>query len=707
MQHQSFVPLQREPALHEYKEDVISVTSPGEDMLVQSEIDSKQHVASPSPFVQKNEQVSSGHQHPFGLLLKEHTQKDSGEPVEGISFPTIEDVRIFIESMKSSFLIPGSDPSKHFQTAQQTLENEMGSGAQNTKGESSDPVEGGSAHDDSSENEVWNSAFEQSKQGGNYETPSESLPVSDAVISTTGLISPRAYESQDSGLGSYIYPSPQFAATEHVSSNYGHFSNAVLGETPDFLTYPPDEQNEDVQSTSYMLPEQIPFSSNSLYSEDFSFRAHVTDSPLNPPDLRYYSRKTSSITPLISEQTSQQPKYTSHSEDPPTGYQKPSDFDMHEYFQRENLGKVTPEKPQSSYGKSFYISVPRVQYPDLQPTHGERPAPLLQRYPLTAGNEINDINFSPSVHLPVSSVSVSSSSDTLSQLRSSGQVGVQASSPLDPQNQVFSRKQPVKSHLMFTAKPSSSLRGSSRHNDHLGDQSVSVHHPSVFNSQAKYEEKSDLSKHALFSAIQKPKHMIENIQSPFSNGLDVSFNSLANLAPTSKSKKASSRLVDEVMSRHFETQNMISDMFPTGVYSARNPSDLFSTSLRPGISLNDGYLRATRADLLQTFIQPPKEQKRPANMNKKTGKVAKRPFKPMSTANVFGSTLNSILWGNDGYRKRPPRQAGPNVLPPSVNAYIVKSRNGYVRRKVSLSKTRYTPHLMTEGQAGNDQKNPA
>lgn len=76
----------------------------------------------------------------------------------------------------------------------------------------------------------------------------------------------------------------------------------------------------------------------------------------------------------------------------------------------------------------------------------------------------------------------------------------------------------------------------------------------------------------------------------------------------------------------------------------------------------------------------------------------------MSASKVFGSTLSGVIWGNDSYRKRPPRQTGPNVSSPSVNAYIVQSRNSYVRGKGSLSKTAYTPHLLTEGQAGYGQQ---
>ncbi|KAM7396561.1 hypothetical protein PAMP_019594 [Pampus punctatissimus] len=668
MWHQSFGSLQREPAHHEYTEDIGSVTGPREAKHMQSKPDSDQSVAAPTPFLQKYEKVNSGYHHPFGLLVKEHAQMK--KTVDGISFPTIKDFKGFIDSMKSSYLTPGSDLSRHFQTALQTMKNEMASGAQNIN--SSNSVEEGSAHEDTSGNKVWsepmNSMFEQSKQDANYEMPSESLSVLHPLISTAGLISPSVHESPDFRLGSALNPSPRIAATEHESSNYGSSSNAVFsGEKHELLTHPLDKQNKDVKSTSYELPEQIPLSSSLLYGEDFSSSGHRTASPLDPQvssaqDLRYYSSKQK-IHP-----------YTSHSKDFPE-YQKPSDASkLSKYFQSGNPDKVTPQKPSSSYGKGFYVRAPRIQpplsnVPDQLLTHVERPAPSLQRYQSTVSKESKDINFSPAVHLPVSSGSVSSSPNILSPQSSSGHVGVQASSH-ERQNQVFSRKQPVKSHLWFTVKPSSSLHGSSIHNGYVVDQSVSVPHHSILYARTK-DEKSDLSKQALVSAIEEPKRITEN-------DLDVSFNSLTNVAPTSKSNKAF-LAGNEVMSRSFGTQNMYSDMFPNDMYGVRKPL------LRQSISLNEDYVSATRTGLPQTFIQPTKE-KHPANMNKKPS----RPLKLLHpTSEVFGSTLSGVLWRNDGYRKR--LQTGPDRSLSSVNAYVV-SRNGYIRDKVSQSKSRYTPH---------------
>ncbi|XP_023284062.1 uncharacterized protein LOC111671225 [Seriola lalandi dorsalis] len=720
MRHQSFVSLQREPVHHENKEDVTSLS----EEMVQHKPDSKQEqedflVVPSAPY----EHSSSDYNHPFGLLVKEHTPKKT---VEGISFPTIKDFRHFIEAMKSSFLTPGSDLSRHFQTARETMKIELTSGAQNINGESStrsDSVTEGSAHDDNSKNEVWreptNTVFEQSEQDANYEKPRESFSFPDPVDFTANLISPSVYDNQDYGPVSALYPRHNFADTDHVLSNYGSLANGGNpGENPDIFTNAPEVQNEDVQSTSYMLPEQT--TSGSFFGGDFYYSSQVTASPVNPPNspsqqIGYYLSKTSSVKPITSEKNIQQPTYSSHSGDSFTGYQKPSGgFEFGNDFQREELHRVTqadvlsPQKPPSlnSYSKSLYVSAPRGQLyvPDNLPKHRERPAQSVQTYQPTVDKEKKDVNYTPTMHLPVSHGSTNS------------HVGVVASGPHDPQHQVFSGKQPVRSHLVFIMKPSSALHDSSRHDGYLRNQSDS--RPSSLNTHAKNEEISDLSKQNLVSAIQEPEQMNDNTPIPTSSVLDLtqsmissqvsgSFNSPTNLAPTSEPKKAFSRLFgNEVMSRNFEIRNIISDGFPSSdTYGASNPLGSFSTQQRQGISLNDVF--ATRAGLLQTFLQPTKVQKRPAKVNKEPSNMAYHPPKPLSASKVSGSGLNGVFWRNGGNTKRLPPQTGPNMSPPSVNAYVIKSRNGYVRGKVSLSKTYYTPYRHVEGNTAKDQWKPA
>ncbi|KAM9816313.1 uncharacterized protein LOC133156893 [Syngnathus typhle] len=65
----------------------------------------------------RHQHRDSGFQHPFNLLVQEHT-KDRA--VEGISFPDINNLHQFIETLKSSFLTPGKDLA-HFQTARRMM----------------------------------------------------------------------------------------------------------------------------------------------------------------------------------------------------------------------------------------------------------------------------------------------------------------------------------------------------------------------------------------------------------------------------------------------------------------------------------------------------------------------------------------------------------------------------------------------------------
>ncbi|XP_018519478.1 uncharacterized protein LOC108875206 [Lates calcarifer] len=711
--HEDETKAMREP-VHENREDVSSVTSLGEEM-VQNKPDSGQDqdesaMVPSAPSEQKYKHLTSGNQHPFGILLKEHTPQKT---VEGVSFPTIDHFIQFIETMKSSFLTPGSDLSVHFQTARETLKNELTSGAQNN-GESSttsDSVKDTSAHDNS-ENEVWseptNTVFEQSEPDTNYQKPSESLFSPDPFNSTASLISPSVYDNQDSGPSPALYLHHDLATTEQVSSNYGSLAmGGISGENPDIFSSAPNAQKEDVQSTSNKLPEKIP--SGSFFGGDFSLKSHVTASPVHPQnspsqDLSFYSSKTSSIKPLTSEKNIQKPKYSSHSGDSSMGHQNPSGgFELGKDFHREEIRRVTQAD----------VSAPRGQLyiPDNLPKHGQRPAQTVQ-------TESKDINYTPIIHMPVSTGSVSSNSD-LSPQSSSGHVNVESSSPHDPHNQVYSRKQPIRFHLMFTARPSSSPHDSSRHDEYLGNQRVSISRPSVLTVQAKDEEKSDLSKQ---TASQEPKQANDNTLIPISSDLNSTksgiltqvsdayarFNSTNNLDPTSQLKKALSRLFgNEVTSRNFEIKNIISDRFPHGdIHGARNLLGSFSTQQRQGISLNDGFLSATKAGLQQTFKQLTKVQKHPANVNEEPGNMAYWPPKLLSASKVSGSTLGGVFWRNHGNKKKIPPQMGPNASQPPVNVYIMKSRNGYVRGKESQSKTHYTPYHYVEDKTAKDQWKP-
>ncbi|XP_042351850.1 uncharacterized protein LOC121950016 [Plectropomus leopardus] len=657
MRHQSVVSPQSEPVHHE---DGSFVTSLNEEM-VQSKPDLEPYVPSTPP-VQQHEDDGSDNQHPFGLLVKEHTGENA---MEGVSFPTIRDFKRFIETMKSSFLRPGSDMNSHFQTGWAMMENETPSNGENIAGEpdtsyKSNSATEGTSHHDANENEFW------SEQGANYQIPSESLSVLNPVDSTASFISKSVHDSQDPG--SALYPHHHLAATEHVSSNYRSFDSAGISwENPEIFTSGPYVQNEDFQSTTYKLPEKTP--SGSFFGGDLSFSGHMSATPVSSPNS---PSEDHILTPLTSEKNIQQPKYSSHTEDSSTRYQKPSgefkrDFQIKE--QGSNVLSAPMPPSLASYGNSVFVSPPRGQHyiPDYRPKQRGSPAQPFQTNQPPVGKEPNDINYTPVAHLPASAGSVSSSSNNLSPQSSSGHVGVQTSSPHDGPSQAFDRKQPVGVSQWFTVKPSSSLHGSSRHDGYLGEQTDGVSRPSMLTAQPKDVDKSVLFDNKPASATQEPKQVVHNTLNPISSGLtpissqlgagSAIFNSLTNLAPTSTSERAVSRLAaNEIMSRKFGITNMISD-----TPGARNPLKSFPLPLRRGVSLHGGYVS-----------------------------------KPLSAAKVSASTLSGFYWRNHGKTKKLPPKTGPNMSAPPVNAYIVQSKNGYVRSKVYQSKTRYAPYQLHE-----------
>ncbi|XP_031723805.1 uncharacterized protein LOC116394679 [Anarrhichthys ocellatus] len=491
MIHQSF---QREPVQHENNKDA-SLVSLSEEMI-KSKPESE-HAVPSSPPVLKKDNEGFGYQHPFGLLVKAHTK---GKNTAGTSFSSIKDFKRFIESLKTSFLIPGSDVGRHFQTARETIENEIASNAQNVNnngqhdtGYRSSSAKEGTAHDDASGNEDWsdamNTAIEQGEQGTNYQKPSESLFVPDPVDSTASLISPRVYD----GRGSALYPLHNLAATEHVSRNYGGFdSGGISGENPVIFTSAPHVRNKAVQSTSSKFPKQIP--SGSFFGDDLSFSGHVTASPVDPrnspsQDFSHYSGKD-----LTSKKTIQhRPKYTFYSKDSLTWDQKLSGgLELGKDVQSQELSRVTPANilsaaMPSSLNSGHVLYAPRDQLyiPDYQPEHNQRPAKSSPTHQPTVGRQSNDINHMPTAHLPVSTGSVSSSSNNPSPQSSSVLVGPQTSSPHDAQNVAFNRKKPVGFFTRFTGQPSGSPDGSSRHGGHLQDKTVRVSPKSVYTHRVK------------------------------------------------------------------------------------------------------------------------------------------------------------------------------------------------------------------------------
>ncbi|XP_077424131.1 uncharacterized protein LOC144053499 isoform X2 [Vanacampus margaritifer] len=130
-----------------------------------------------SPLKSRHQHRDSGFQHPFKLLVQEHT-KDTA--VEGISFPDMDNFEQFIETLKSSFLTPGKD-LEHFQTARGLMLNEIAT--RRPSKEENDDNEG------IKDNKVWreqlSSAYGQSEEDVSYPvlSPSITVPGSDNSMS--------------------------------------------------------------------------------------------------------------------------------------------------------------------------------------------------------------------------------------------------------------------------------------------------------------------------------------------------------------------------------------------------------------------------------------------------------------------------------------------------------------------------------------------
>lgn len=687
MRHQNSP--QHEPVHHENNEAASSVVSLSEEM-------DSGHEPVPSPAsVKKYDQENSENQHPFNVLVRGHKPRKS---VEGVTFATIKDFKQFIETLKRSFLMPGSDVNRHFQTAREVLRKEIAHNAQREAdaGYRSNSTNAGAALDDASESQAWtepmNAAFE-SEQGVSYETPSESLSVLDPVDATANLLSNAVYD--DPGPGSALYP----AAPEHVTSDYGS-----LYDSPHALRKGPDVLNEVVQSTSYKFPGHTP--PGFFAREHFSFPGHVTESPVNtvnhpPPGFTHVSSETSNIMPQRSEWILQPQAEMPHSEEPVTEYREP-----YAASRGEEVGKKTAAgpSPSKSYGKSVRVSLPRSQLsvPPYLPRHRERPAPSFLFKQPTDGSKSRDLKYTPTFPQPASSGSASSSSGIHSPQSSSDYVEVQTSNPSNAWNQDDNSKQPVSAHRVVNVKHPDS----SSYDGYLRDQIISATHPSPLTGPKEDVVSSDLFDQNPVSSIQEPQQIADNSLIPISGGsaqrripspVDyASLKSLSNLAPTTDSQTAFSRsLENEVTFRNFGTKNML--RFPTVDRSGRNGLDSFILSKKRSLLRDVGRVGGTKASPLRFFMQPNKLWKHRVNMKKELGNVDSHPLKLFFTSKAPFSTFSGDLWRrNSGNTKSLLSQTDPRMSSPSANMYSVKSRSGYARRKGSLSKTHYVPYQLDD-----------
>lgn len=254
---ESFVSPQSGLVHHENSEDASAAPSLNEEM-VQSKLHSG-YRADEIPGVPSASSVQktddSGHRHPFELLLRD---SQNSNHVEGVSFPTVKDFKHFVEILKSSYLIPGGDLTKHFQTAREMIAKEAQAQyaqAQLDAVHRAAAAESGSVYG-GSENEVHSepqnaALFEQSEQGGKYQTASENSSVSDPVDSPPNMISSSLYDKQDLGQPLSSYAIPRSAAKGfNVDAYEGFENNLFSGEKPIFTNGPNMQQEDEREDQS-------------------------------------------------------------------------------------------------------------------------------------------------------------------------------------------------------------------------------------------------------------------------------------------------------------------------------------------------------------------------------------------------------------------------------------------------------------------------
>ncbi|XP_041650962.1 uncharacterized protein LOC121514743 [Cheilinus undulatus] len=621
---------------HEDNEISSSAVSHGEEM-VQSTLDSGQETEAfstvpASRSVQNFDREDSGSQHPFDLLVKEHTQQKA---TEGVSFSTMRDLKEFIDRMKSSFLKPGSDPRRHFQTARDVIENSLVSNAGNTEGGT--PTSDSAGEEREHENEAWGESRENVFEQSDYHIPSESFSILDPVDSTSSFMSHGGHENRQ-GMNDFFQHQP--AATQFVSKDNERSYNGK-----DTFLNVLDTHNYD-RSTSL---EQIP--------SDSTFEKYSS------PDFSDYSRK---LTPQTPEKEIQPPNHTPGSK--AASHQTTSD---------DHLPSPKP-RALSSYGKSLYISAPRgkLHFPEFKPKHQERPAPTFPAYQPTALQESNYINYITNVHQPAPAGSVSSSSENPSSKMISGRVDTQSNHP-----------------YYISVKPSSFY-----HDGYLEEQRVSITHPSIHPAQVKDEDPSKQNRisaiqestEMLNNTLLPLSNGLDSTQSRVLSKVGyASFNSLAN-SPQASETAFSRSVGGEVVSRN---KGINGKNVPTfHGHGARRHLSFVPPRQRPGTSLHGGFMSAVRGGHKQALMRPSRAWKLPAFAKKGHHSMASQRLHPQSASRVSASTLNGVFWRKSVNTKMLPPQTGLIMSPTSAHTYAVKSKSRYVRGKVSRPKTRYDPY---------------
>lgn len=214
-------------AHHEDGDQGSSVVNPGDELKPEN-----------SP-VQRSKHEKSTYLHPLPLLVKQ-TQR---ETIEGLSFPTVQYFKHFVESMKNSYLTPGNGLSRYFHTARDVMESEFTSDGQ-------DPT--ADYRPDSSEenydgDEIWSDSMNSVENEHDLDFTKQRVPHSAPSAAGSSLD-----ENQDSD----VNPLAQFGADTPDSKADG-VSEAAAGLSTG-LRSAADAHNRHTRPVSLRLTEQMP-----------------------------------------------------------------------------------------------------------------------------------------------------------------------------------------------------------------------------------------------------------------------------------------------------------------------------------------------------------------------------------------------------------------------------------------------------------------
>lgn len=380
---------------HEDSDDGSSVINPGDE-------------TQPEDFpVHSSKHEKPTYLHPLPLLVKQ-TQK---ETFEGLSFPSVRYFKRFVESMKNSYLTPGNDLSRYFQTAREVMENEFTSNTHDpTSHHRPDSSKENSDHD-----ETWSESMNSEENKHDDHFPQLSVP--NSAPSTAGS---SFDENQDSGLNSLA----QLAADRPGSKGRGSLEAGNLLQTA------AGAQNRETHEVSPRLTEQTP--PGLFFGE--AAAAAAAQALISPahgaaPDLDPKSSEG-----MVQESDSEDSfKY----ENPSAGFQLGG-------FQNKDLRKKIPADV--LYSPKASPQVGHTNNGNVLGRVPEEPGSLSsssQTHQSAAGGEDSKGLFRSIVHLPAFGSSASANAN-LSPRGRRGQAGDQSSRPHVLEYEAFGRRQPLR-----------------------------------------------------------------------------------------------------------------------------------------------------------------------------------------------------------------------------------------------------------------------